>query len=77
MKNSKLLLWKDVIPHHCNISLNAKYKLHKPYNQRRQWQPTPVFLPRESQRHGSLVGFRLWGRAELDTTEATQQQQAL
>ena len=38
---------------------------------RRKWQPTPVFLPRESQVRGSLVGCRLWGRTELDTTEAT------
>ena len=30
---------------------------------RRKWQPTPVFLPRESQGWGSLVGCRLWGRA--------------
>ena len=29
---------------------------------RRKWQPTPVFLPGESQRRGSLVGCRLWGR---------------
>ena len=29
---------------------------------RRKWQPTPVFLPGESQGWGSLVGFRLWGR---------------
>ena len=28
----------------------------------RQWQPTPVFLPGESQGRGSLVGCRLWGR---------------
>ena len=42
---------------------------------RRKWQPTPVFLPGESQGRGSLVGHRLWGRTELDTTEATQQQQ--
>ena len=42
---------------------------------RRKWQPTPVFLPGESQGQGSLVGCRLWGRTELDTTEATQQQQ--
>ena len=27
---------------------------------RRKWQPTPVFLPGESQGRGSLVGFRLW-----------------
>ena len=38
---------------------------------RRKWQPTPVFLPRESQGQGSLVGRRLWGRTESDTTEAT------
>ena len=38
---------------------------------RRQWQPTPVFLPGESQGRGSLVGCRLWGRTESDTTEAT------
>ena len=38
---------------------------------RRKWQPTPAFLPGESQGWGSLVGFRLWGRTESDTTEAT------
>ena len=27
---------------------------------RRKWQPTPVFLPRESQGRGSLVGYHLW-----------------
>ena len=38
---------------------------------RRKWQLTPVFLPGESQGRGSLVGCRLWGRTESDTTEAT------
>ena len=38
---------------------------------RRKWHPTPVFLPGESQRWRSLVGCRLWGRTESDTTEAT------
>ena len=38
---------------------------------RRKWQPTPVFLPGESQGWGSLVGCRLWGCTESDTTEAT------
>ena len=28
---------------------------------RRKWQPTPVFLPGESQGRESLVGCRLWG----------------
>ena len=30
-----------------------------------------VFLPGESQARGSLVGCRLWGCTESDTTEAT------
>ena len=38
---------------------------------RRDWQPTPVFLPGESQGQRSLVGCRLWGFTESDTTEAT------
>ena len=38
---------------------------------RRKWQPTPVFLPGESQGRGGLVGCRLWCRTELDTTEVT------
>ena len=38
---------------------------------RRRWQPTPVFLPGESQGQWSLVGCRLWGRTESDTTDAT------
>ena len=38
---------------------------------RRAWQPTLVFLPRES--HGqSLLGYSPWGHTELDTTEMTQ-----
>ena len=38
---------------------------------RRKWQPTPVFLPGESQGQRSLVGCHLWGRTESDTTEVT------
>ena len=38
---------------------------------RRKWQPTPVFLPGESQGRGSLVGCHLWDRTESNTTEAT------
>ena len=36
---------------------------------RRKWQPTPVFLPGESQEWRSLVGCGLWGSTESDTTE--------
>jgi len=42
---------------------------------RRKWQPNPVFLPGESQGQRSLVGCRLWGRTESDTTKVMQQQQ--
>ena len=38
---------------------------------KRKRQPTPVFLPGESQGWGSLVGCHLWGRTESDTTEET------
>ena len=38
---------------------------------RRKWQPTPVFLPGESQGWGSLVGCCLWDRKEFNLTEVT------
>ena len=38
---------------------------------RKKWQPTPVFLPGESQGRGSLVGCSQWGHTESDTTEVT------
>ena len=31
---------------------------------RRKWQPTPVFLPGQSQGRGSLVGYHIWGHTE-------------
>ena len=36
---------------------------------RRDWIPTPVFLPGESDGHRSLVGYSSWGHKESDTTE--------
>ena len=39
--------------------------------QRRQWQPSPVVLPGKSHWLRSLVGCRLRGHAESDTTEVT------
>ena len=38
---------------------------------RRKWQPTPVFLPGESQGRGRPVGCCLRGHTEPDTTEVT------
>ena len=36
---------------------------------RRKWQPTPVFLPRESHGWRSLVGYSPQGHKELNRTE--------
>ena len=36
---------------------------------RREWQPTPVFLPGDSHGQRSLVGNGSWGHKESDTTE--------
>ena len=59
------------VGHDCETSFSLFTFMHW----RRKWQPTPVFLPGESQGWGSLVGCRLWGRTESDMTEVTQQQQ--
>ena len=55
------------VGHDCATSLSLFTFMHW----KRKWQPTPVFLPGESQGRGSLVGNRVWGRTESDTTEAT------
>ena len=36
---------------------------------RREWQPTPVFLPGESHVQRSLVGYSPWGHKEQDIAE--------
>ena len=36
---------------------------------RKEWLPTPAFLPGEFHGQRSLVGYSLRGRKELDTTE--------
>ena len=55
------------VGHHWATSLSIFTFTHW----RRKWQPTPGFLPGESQGRGSLEGCRLWGRTESYTTEAT------
>ena len=61
------------VGHDSAISLSLFTFMHW----RRRWQPTPVFVPGESQGRGILVGGRLWVRTESDTTEVTQQQQSI
>ena len=46
------------VRHHWATSLSLFTFMHW----RRKWQPTPVFLPGESQGWGSLVGCHLWAR---------------
>ena len=36
---------------------------------RREWLPTPVFLPGESHGQKSLTGYSPWGRKDSDMTE--------
>ena len=55
------------VPYNWATSLSLFIFMHW----RRKWQPTPVFLPGESQGQGSLVGCRLWGLTESDMTEVT------
>ena len=55
------------VGHNWPISLSLFTFMHW----RGKWQPTPVFLPRESQGWGSLLGCHLWGHTELDTIEVT------
>ena len=36
---------------------------------RREWQPTPIFLPGDSPGQRSLAGYSPWGHKDSDTTE--------
>ena len=73
---AEFILGGSKIPADGNCSHEIKRRLpwEKSYDQprqhisRRKWQPTPVFLPGQSQGWGSLVGCHLWGHTELDTT---------
>ena len=51
-----------------------RLSMHACMHLRRKWQPTLVSLPGESHGQRSLVGCRLWGCTESDTTEVTRQQ---
>ena len=68
--HSSILAWK--IPWgRKELDMAARLSLFTFMHWSRKWQPTPVFLPGESQRRGSLVGCRLWGCTESDTTKVT------
>ena len=60
-------MWSLRVGHEGAASLSLFTFMHG----RRKWQPTPVFLPGESQGWRSRVGCHLWGHTESDTTEVT------
>ena len=60
-------MWSLRVGHDWVTSLSLFTFMHW----RRKWQPTPVFMHGESLGQGNLVGCRLCGRTESDTTEVT------
>ena len=51
------------------VESNAIFIVPNHLIRRRQWHPTPGFLPGKSHGWRSLVGCSPWGRQESDTTE--------
>ena len=67
MLQLNMLLQNFLIP---NSSKRPRFDLWiKKTPWRKEWQPTPVFLPEESHGQRSLAGYSPRGRKESDTTE--------
>ena len=58
---------------HLRVCLQLKRPRFDPWVRtipwRREWLPTPVFLPGEFHGQRSLTGYSPWDHKELDTTE--------
>ena len=63
--------WEQIEVFYLELVVGRNLKTSRGLGRRRQWHPTKVFLPGESQGQGSLVGCCLWDRTESDTTEVT------
>ena len=65
--------WVPLVAQMIRICLQCRRPGFNPWvgkiSWRREWLPTPVFLPGESYGERSLVGYSPWGHKELDTTE--------
>ena len=80
-KRSNLLFWIYLIPFRVSlvaqmvkrICLQCRRPVFDPWvgkiPWRREWLPTPVFLPGESHRQKRLAGYSPWNCKESDTTE--------
>ena len=67
-------LWaptRSLLPTRLHVDISSQHWFEKSHTTswRRQWQPTPVFLPGKSNGQRSLVGCSPWGCEESDTTE--------
>ena len=60
-QNKPMYLWQTHL-----LQRRQEYTMEK---RQCQWQPTPVFLPRESHGRRSMVGYSPWGRKKSDMTE--------
>ena len=69
--HSSILAWKIPWTEEAGRTERLHFSLFTFMHWRRKWQRTPVFLPRESQGWGSLVGCCLSGCTESDMTEVT------
>ena len=52
----------------CNAGELGLILVGEDHTRRREWLPTPVFLPRESHGQRSLVGYHQWGTAKYTHT---------
>ena len=62
LKFRNIIKWQTVTP--CDIKSMVLIR-----GWRRKWQPTPVFLPGESQGQRRLAGYSPWGRKESEVTQ--------
>ena len=53
----------------CVVQGSTLFSVLLVLRRRRQWQSTPILLPRESHGWRNLAGCSPWGREESDTTE--------
>ena len=74
INDSNIYSWASPMAQWYRIHLQCRRHRFNPWvgkiPWRRTWQPTPIFLPRESGGQRSLAGYSPHGCKESDTTEA-------